>query len=153
VLAHAIHLATTPPMGPVFVSLPMDDMQAELDDTQAADIAAVRDRKVLQAVGFPADLAEQICARIEAATSPALIVGGEILRRRPWVHLDTAQAPRENQGGGADLGEQRRRPQRALLVDECRALLAARFAKAGWWRATRTQITNPTHQRRRTMVG
>jgi len=44
-------------MGPVFVSLPMDDMQAELGDTQAAEIAAVRDRKVLQAVGFPADLA------------------------------------------------------------------------------------------------
>ena len=58
-LAHAIHLATTPPMGPVFVSLPMDDMQAELDDNQAADIAAVRDRKVLQAVGFPADLASR----------------------------------------------------------------------------------------------
>lgn len=84
VLAHAIHLATTPPMGPVFVSLPMDDMQAELDDTQAADIAAVRDRKVLQAVGFPADLAEQICARIEAATSPALIVGGDVERYGAW---------------------------------------------------------------------
>jgi benzoylformate decarboxylase len=66
VLAHAIHLATTPPMGPVFVSLPMDDMQAELDDTQAADIAAVRDRKVTRAVGFPGDLAEEICARIQA---------------------------------------------------------------------------------------
>ena len=52
VLAHAIHLATTPPMGPVFVSLPMDDMQAELDDTQAADVAVVRDRKVTRAVGL-----------------------------------------------------------------------------------------------------
>jgi benzoylformate decarboxylase len=80
VLAHAIHLATTPPMGPVFVSLPMDDMQAELDDTQAADVAVVRDRKVTHAVGFPADLAEQICARIEAAKSPALIVGGDVDR-------------------------------------------------------------------------
>ena len=39
-----------------------------------------RDRKVLHAVGFPADLAEQICARIEAATSPALIVGGDVER-------------------------------------------------------------------------
>ena len=84
VLAHAIHLATTPPMGPVFVSLPMDDMRAELDDTQAADIAAVRDRKVTQAVGFPADLAEEICARIEAATSPALIVGGDVERYGAW---------------------------------------------------------------------
>ncbi|MBV9353527.1 MAG: benzoylformate decarboxylase [Mycobacterium sp.] len=84
VLAHAIHLATTPPMGPVFVSLPMDDMQAELDDTQAADVAVVRDRKVTQAVSFPADLAEQICARIEAATSPALIVGGDVERYGAW---------------------------------------------------------------------
>jgi benzoylformate decarboxylase len=78
------HLATTPPMGPVFVSLPMDDMQAELDNTQAADIAAVHDRKVIQAVGFPADLADQICARIEAATSPALIVGGDVERYGAW---------------------------------------------------------------------
>ena len=71
-------------MGPVFVSLPMDDMQAELDDTQAADVAVVRDRKVTHAVGFPADLAEQICARIEAATSPALIVGGDVERYDAW---------------------------------------------------------------------
>ena len=84
VLAHAIHLATTPPMGPVFVSLPMDDMQAELDDTQAADVAVVRDRKVTHAVGFPADLAEEICARIEAAKSPALIVGGDVDRYDAW---------------------------------------------------------------------
>jgi benzoylformate decarboxylase len=84
VLAHAIHLATTPPMGPVFVSLPMDDMQAELDDTQSADVAVVRDRKVTHAVGFPADLAEEICARIEAATSPALIVGGDVDRYDAW---------------------------------------------------------------------
>src|SRR5271168_1140014 len=84
VLAHAIHLATTPPMGPVFVSLPMDDMQADLDDTQAADVAVVRDRKVTHAVGFPADLAEQICARIEAASSPALIVGGDVERYDAW---------------------------------------------------------------------
>ncbi len=84
VLARAIHLATTPPMGPVFVSLPMDDMQAELDDTQAADVAVVRDRKVTRAVGFPADLAEEICARIEAAKSPALIVGGDVDRYDAW---------------------------------------------------------------------
>src|ERR1700739_787734 len=60
VLAHATHWPTPPPMGPVFVSLPMDDMQAELDDTQAADVAVVCDRKVIHAFGFPADLAEEI---------------------------------------------------------------------------------------------
>jgi benzoylformate decarboxylase len=84
VLAHAIHLATTPPMGPVFVSLPMDDLQVDLDDTQAADVAVVRDRKVTHAVGFPAALAEQICGRIQAATSPVLIVGGDVERYEAW---------------------------------------------------------------------
>lgn len=59
VLAHAIHLASSPPRGPVFVSLPMDDMAVELDDTQAADVAMVQNRKVFHAGGFPADLALQ----------------------------------------------------------------------------------------------
>src|ERR1700741_121975 len=56
VLARAIHLATAPPMGPGFVSLPMDDMPVELDDTQVVDIAAVRDGSVTHAAGFPAEL-------------------------------------------------------------------------------------------------
>jgi benzoylformate decarboxylase len=84
VLARAIHLATTPPMGPVFVSLPMDDMPVELDDAQAADIAVVRERSVTHAAGFPAELAERICARVEAATSPALVVGGDVERYGAW---------------------------------------------------------------------
>src|SRR3984885_5156231 len=80
VLARAIHLATTPPMGPVFVSLPMDDMPVELSDTQAADTAVVRDRSVTHATGFPPDLAERVGARLAAAKSPALIVGGDVER-------------------------------------------------------------------------
>ncbi|WP_102417914.1 benzoylformate decarboxylase [Mycobacterium sp. 4858] len=80
VLARAIHLATTPPMGPVFVSLPMDDMPIELTDGQLADIAVVRDRTVTHATGFPTELAEQVGAQLDAATSPAIIVGGDIDR-------------------------------------------------------------------------
>lgn len=80
VLARAIHLATTPPMGPVFVSLPMDDMPVELSDAQAADVALVRDRTVTRATGFPPELAETICGRLEAAKSPVLIVGGDVER-------------------------------------------------------------------------
>ncbi|MFE9583050.1 benzoylformate decarboxylase [Nocardia sp. NPDC006044] len=80
VLAHAIHLATTPPFGPVFVSLPMDDMDVELTDDQLAEIAAVRDRKVVHAGGFPAELAAPIAARIDAAHSPVLVVGGDVER-------------------------------------------------------------------------
>jgi benzoylformate decarboxylase len=84
VLAHAIHLASSPPKGPVFVSLPMDDMAVELDDTQAADVAVVGNRKVLHAGGFPDDLAGQIATRLDAATSPALIVGGDVERYGAW---------------------------------------------------------------------
>lgn len=82
VLARAIHLAATPPRGPVFVSLPMDDMPVELNDAQSADIAVVRDRAVTHAHGFPPDLAVQISQRIDAAISPALIVGGDVDRYR-----------------------------------------------------------------------
>ena len=84
VLARAIHLATTPPMGPVFVSLPMDDMPVELAGTQATDVAAVRGRSVTHATGFPAELAEQITGRLESAKSPALIVGGDVERYGAW---------------------------------------------------------------------
>jgi len=84
VLARAIHLATTPPMGPVFVSLPMDDMPVELDAAQAADIRGVRDRTVTHAYGFPAELAEKVGARMDAATSPALVVGGDVERYGAW---------------------------------------------------------------------
>lgn len=84
VLARAIHIATSPPMGPVFVSLPMDDMPVELHDDQAVDVAVLRDRSVTHAAGFPPNLAQQICARLAAATSPALIVGGDVERYGAW---------------------------------------------------------------------
>src|SRR6476659_2331076 len=36
-LAHGAHLASLPPRGPVFVSLPMDDWDAEVDEADAAE--------------------------------------------------------------------------------------------------------------------
>jgi benzoylformate decarboxylase len=44
----------------------------------------VRERAVTHANGFPAELAERFCARIEAAKSPALIVGGDVERYGAW---------------------------------------------------------------------
>ncbi len=49
-LAHGAHLASLPPQGPVFVSLPMDDWDAEVDEADAArgDLAPgqrTRDRR------------------------------------------------------------------------------------------------------------
>lgn len=84
VLARAIHLATTPPMGPVFVSLPMDDMPVQFDDAQTADVVAVRNRLVTHTGGFSPELAEQISGRLESAKSPALIVGGDVERYGAW---------------------------------------------------------------------
>jgi benzoylformate decarboxylase len=52
-----------PPTGPVFVSLPMDDMAYELNDAQVAEIGVIRDREVTHAGGFRKDLAKKIAAR------------------------------------------------------------------------------------------
>src|SRR6202012_253547 len=48
------------------------------------DIGVVRDRKVPHASGFPEQLAAQICARLNAAASPALVVGGDVERYGAW---------------------------------------------------------------------
>jgi benzoylformate decarboxylase len=80
VLARAIHLASTPPMGPVFVSMPMDDMAVELTDAQNRDAAAVGGRTVTRADEFPPAVADQICGLLHEATSPVLIVGGDVER-------------------------------------------------------------------------
>ena len=41
-LAHGVHLASLPPQGPVFVSLPMDDWDAEVDEADAREAIARR---------------------------------------------------------------------------------------------------------------
>lgn len=80
VLDHAITLATAPPTGPVFVSIPMDDCEFELEDTQVADIQRLRDRKVGFSGGFSDEIAQDIATRLDAAEKPVLIVGGDVER-------------------------------------------------------------------------
>ena len=84
VLAHAIHVAMSPPTGPVFVSLPMDDMAYELNDAQAAEIEVIRDREVTHAGGFRKDLAKKIAGRLSAAKSPAFVVHGDLEHAGAW---------------------------------------------------------------------
>ncbi len=84
VLARAIHIANTAPRGPVFVSLPMDDMSVELTDKQFSDIDVVRTRTVTHAGGFPDDVATDIAGRLSNAISPAIIVGGDVERFGAW---------------------------------------------------------------------
>ncbi|MEV0695533.1 benzoylformate decarboxylase [Streptomyces sp. NPDC050388] len=84
VLTHAIHIAMSPPTGPVFVSLPMDDMAFELNDAQASEIEVVRNRKVTHAGGFHKDLAKKIAGRLSAAKSPAFVVHGDLEHAGAW---------------------------------------------------------------------
>jgi benzoylformate decarboxylase len=84
VLARAIHIANTAPRGPVFVSLPMDDMTVELTDKQSSDIDVVRTRTVTHAGGFPDHLAADIATRLDDAKSPAIVVGGDVERFGAW---------------------------------------------------------------------
>lgn len=74
-LAEAYHLATLPPTGPVFVSLPLDDWSVEVDPHEVAHLA----RRRVHALGAPdethlAELAQRLCA----AKSPVLVVGPEV---------------------------------------------------------------------------
>ena len=60
-------LATLPPKGPAFVSIPMDDWDAEVDEADAR--AAIERRTTGRAVGDPEAVAE-LARRLEAAVEP-----------------------------------------------------------------------------------
>src|ERR1700710_2902936 len=66
-LAHGAHLAGLPPKGPVFVSLPMDDWYAEVDEADANEAIG---RKVSgRSVAAPAAV-RVLADRLNAATNP-----------------------------------------------------------------------------------
>lgn len=71
-LARAVHLAMSPPRGPVFLSLPMDDYDQSADDDQTADLAA---RSLsLRAAPDPSALRE-VSEALAAASNPVLVLG------------------------------------------------------------------------------
>jgi benzoylformate decarboxylase len=74
-LSEAFHLATLPPAGPVFVSLPLDDWAQEVDTDEVAHLAG---RRVRSAGAATADLVTELADRLRAARSPALVVGPEV---------------------------------------------------------------------------
>ncbi len=90
-LAHGAHLAGLAPRGPVFVSLPMDDWDAEVD---AADARAAIARQVTgRAVADP-EVVAALAARLDAATNPVLVAGPDIDTSGGW---DSAVALAERQ--------------------------------------------------------
>jgi benzoylformate decarboxylase len=74
-LSEAFHLATLPPAGPVFVSLPLDDWGRSVDDDEVAHLAR---RRVRSAGALTPALLAELAGRLAAARTPALVVGPEV---------------------------------------------------------------------------
>jgi benzoylformate decarboxylase len=80
-LGRAIHHASLPPRGPAFVSLPMDDWDAEADAEGAAQALT---RSVSgRAVADP-QAVRTLAERLDAAGSPVLVAGPDIGASGAW---------------------------------------------------------------------
>lgn len=90
-LGRAIHLADTPAKGPTFVSVPMDDWEAE---APAAEIEQLLKRSVTARAAAPADAIDGLARRLESAKSPVLVAGPDIDATGGW---DAAVALAEKQ--------------------------------------------------------
>ncbi|MHB1537430.1 MAG: benzoylformate decarboxylase [Solirubrobacteraceae bacterium] len=81
-LARAAHIASLPPRGPAFLSVPMDDWNIELEREDHALLT--RQRRVSgRSAPDPARI-EQIVARLRDARNPALVAGPEIDAAGGW---------------------------------------------------------------------
>ncbi len=90
-IGHGIHLASLAPRGPAFVSIPMDDWDA---DAPAVDAAHVIARSVGGGPGARAELVAELAERLAGAASPALVAGPDIDASGAW---DAAVALAERQ--------------------------------------------------------
>ena len=90
-IARGIHLAALPPKGPTFVSIPMDDWAAEVDE---AKVALETGRHVDGRACAAPDLIEVLADALEAAERPALVAGPDIDASGGW---DAAVALVESQ--------------------------------------------------------
>src|SRR5689334_12216191 len=90
-LARATNLAALPPAGPVFVSIPMDDWDAEVDEGAVAH--QTRRDVTGRAVADP-EVVRDLAARLDAAERPMLVAGPDIDASGAW---DTAIALAERQ--------------------------------------------------------
>jgi benzoylformate decarboxylase len=90
-LARAIHVAGLPPKGPAFVSIPMDDWDAEVDaDAVPHQTARSVDGRAVASPEQVRSLAE----RLAAAARPVLVVGPDVDAGGAW---DAAVALAERQ--------------------------------------------------------
>lgn len=80
-IARALHLAALPPRGPVFLSIPMDDWDAEADE---ADVAHHVARTVTGRAAPAREEVAALAARLDAAAAPVLIAGPDIDASGAW---------------------------------------------------------------------
>ena len=90
-LAKGIHMASAPPKGPAFVSVPMDDWNSEVDAAGAKQVAA---RRVESRAGADPEAVVALARRLERAESPVMVAGPEIDASGAW---DDAVALAERQ--------------------------------------------------------
>jgi benzoylformate decarboxylase len=89
-LARGIHMASLPPKGPVFVSIPMDDWDVEAEEAASH----VLQRGVEgRAVADP-DSVSRLAAQLDEASNPVLVVGPDVDAGGGW---DAAVALAERQ--------------------------------------------------------
>jgi benzoylformate decarboxylase len=112
-IARAIHHASLPPKGPAFVSIPMDDWNAEADEDRSN--AAIARRVVGRMAPDEAAVAD-LAERLAAALSPVLVAGPDIDAAGGW-HAAVALAEKQRlpvwaspATGGSRLGFPERHP-------------------------------------------
>lgn len=99
VLRRAIKMAATPPMGPVFVCLPMDILDAPNDEQ------VVRTSIPMTRVAPESDLINQVAALLAAASQPLIIVGDGVAFSDAQVELTHVAELIGAQVWGADSSE------------------------------------------------
>ena len=80
-IARAIHHASLPPRGPAFVSIPMDDWEAEADEDRARNATQ---RMVSGRVGPDPAALTQLAGRLQEARNPVLVAGPDIDASGGW---------------------------------------------------------------------
>src|SRR5436305_3693658 len=71
-LARAVYLSDLPPRGPTFVSIPMDDWAAEVDD---ATVRHQTRRRIDGRAGADPEVVRELARRIESAANPVMVAG------------------------------------------------------------------------------
>jgi benzoylformate decarboxylase len=90
-IARAIHHATLPPRGPAFVSIPMDDWGADVDEDAARNLLA---RSVVGSGRPDGRALEDLAIKLRDARAPVLVAGPDIDASGGW---DAAVALAEQQ--------------------------------------------------------